>query len=60
MQMMSGGTAGPFEEGASANQFDVDIGINWGREPALNGTDVMELLIKEVVPGGAAEQVRSN
>jgi hypothetical protein len=58
--MMSGGTAGPFEEGARANQYDVDIGIKWASEPAPAGNNVMEIVIKEVVPGGAADQVHSN
>eukprot|EP00918_Siedleckia_nematoides_P075101 GHVU01164239.1.p1 GENE.GHVU01164239.1~~GHVU01164239.1.p1 ORF type:complete len:594 (+),score=79.63 GHVU01164239.1:106-1782(+) len=59
-EMMSGGTAGPFEEGARANQYDVDIGIKWASEPAPAGNNVMEIVIKEVVPGGAADQASNS
>lgn len=57
--MMTVGTAGPFEERGSAKvtQHDVDIGIKWKREQAPAGNDVMEIVIQEIIPGGAADQV---
>lgn len=60
-QMMTSGTAGPFEEPGTARvtQHDVDIGIKWKREPAPAGNDVMEIVIQEIIPGGAADQVIS-
>ena len=60
-QMMTSGTAGPFEEPGTAKvtQHDVDIGIKWKREPAPAGNDVMEIVIQEIIPGGAADQVIS-
>jgi hypothetical protein len=61
LQMMTSGTAGPFEEPGTAKvtQHDVDIGIKWKREPAPAGNDVMEIVIQEIIPGGAADQVIS-
>lgn len=50
-EMMTGGAAAL--AGTGENQFDVDLGVRWERHQQAN---VQEIVIKEVIEGGPADQ----
>jgi len=55
-EIMNAGAAGL--AGTGENQFNVDIGLRWERRTGNNGVD--ETVIKEIVPGGAADKANNS